>query len=824
MRAIVCAILFITGFSFVTLSQTRTVPEENLMTPWAETVNPGNAWQEYPRPQFVREEWQNLNGLWEYAITEKNEKIPDAFEGEILVPFPVESALSGVNKKTGPEHCLWYRKKFLIPDAWAGKRILLHFEACDWETEVWVNGKKTGSHRGGYTPFSFDITAAIALENELIVRVWDPTDTGYQPVGKQANDPGGIFYTSTTGIWQTVWLEPVGKTCIESVKAGFDREKNILELNCTGIGIEKGDSIEAIIYKDGQEITRTSGASGSPLFLNIMDPCLWSPDQPCLYDGIVHLKRDGETPDRVKTYFGLREISLGRDAEGHVRIMLNGEFVFQNGPLDQGFWPDGIYTPPSEEAMVNDLKMIKALGFNMLRKHVKVENRRFYHWCDRMGILVWQDMPNGDLKIGPSDPDIQRNPESAARFEYELSEMINTLYNHPSIIMWVPFNEGWGQYETGRITDMVKDLDLSRLVNSASGWADRGNGDIYDIHHYPDPAFPQPDGKRAIVLGEFGGLGLPFQGHLWEESNWGYSNLTSADDFMDIYEQYYDTVFRMKDAGLSACIYTQLTDVETETNGLMTYDRKVVKADTAWFRSVNTGDFIPAPRMLPLGNYCHPGDSVYITATGNAIVHYTLDGSLPGLHSPVYSGPVVFREDMTVRAVAADSAGESRVQSRSYVKTNISRPVYAFPYSPKYMAGGDYALLDGLRGSTAFRDGKWQGIKKENFDITFAFDEPETLCELEVGFLEATGNGIFPPLSVTVYVSGNGVTFREAATATVDPPAEYRDNVIHKVILPIEPQQVKYIRVEATNPGLCPDWHKGRVMESWIFMDEIAFK
>lgn len=421
------AVLFIASFFLSdAFAQDWKPAETGLKTRWAEKVTPSTAWQQYPRPQLVRDEWLNLNGLWNYAITAKDAPEPETFDGQILVPFPVESSLSGVKKKVMPEQCLWYRTSITVPDDWAGKNILLNFEACDWETEVWINGRFTGIHRGGYSPFSFDITSFLENDNELIVRVWDPTDTGYQPVGKQVNSPGGIFYTSTTGIWQTIWLEPVNRTHISGIKNAYDPVESSLELYCDITGPEKGDVLVAAVSREGQEVTRSLGPAVSPLKMNITEPCLWSPDNPCLYDIQVKLVRGTEVIDRVSTYAGLRSVSVGRDSEGHIRMMLNGEFLFQNGPLDQGFWPDGIYTPPAEEAMVNDLLMVKALGFNMLRKHVKVENRRFYHWCDRLGIMVWQDMPNGDLKIGPSDPDIMRNKESALQFEYELTSMIGT--------------------------------------------------------------------------------------------------------------------------------------------------------------------------------------------------------------------------------------------------------------------------------------------------------------------------------------------------------------------------------------------------------------
>jgi beta-galactosidase/beta-glucuronidase len=527
---------------------------------------------------MVRNEWINLNGLWDYAITPKDTK-PEKWDGTILVPYPVESAISGVKKRVSENENLWYKRSFKIPSVWSKKHILLNFEACDWETIVWVDGKEVGKHRGGYDPFTFDITQSLGDQkiHELLVCVWDPTDKGTQPRGKQVSSPGSIWYTPTTGIWQTVWIEPVNESYISSFRTVTNADNGTITFK-TDVKNAGTNSLSFTIKKEGKKVAAVSGKSDQEISVQIEDPVLWSPENPFLYNITIELKEGNKTIDKVTSYTGIRKISLGKTDDGFTRMLLNNEFVWQNGPLDQGFWPDGIYTPPTEKAMVYDLEMIKKMGFNMLRKHVKVENRIFYYWCDKLGILVWQDMPSGDKYISGNQPDIEKSKEATEQYEFELKRMIETKYNHPSIIMWVPFNEGWGQFETGRITQLIADYDPTRLVNSASGWTDRGTGSVNDIHHYPDPVVPPAEEKRAIVLGEFGGLGLPVQGHTWEQKNWGYRNMEDTLQLLSRYELYYDQVHRfVKEKGLSATIYTQTTDVETETNGLMTYDRKINK-------------------------------------------------------------------------------------------------------------------------------------------------------------------------------------------------------------------------------------------------------
>ncbi|UCF43582.1 MAG: beta galactosidase jelly roll domain-containing protein [Planctomycetota bacterium] len=561
------------------------------MSKWAKEVSAKNALPEYPRLQMVRKDWMNLNGQWKYAIRPKSDSQPKTFDGHILVPFCVESALSGVQKAVGEDKRLWYKRSFDIPKKWSDKRILLHFGAVDWETNVWVNGKHIGSHRGGYDRFSFDITDALNNDGtqEIVVSVWDPADEGYQPRGKQVQEPRGIWYTSVTGIWQTVWLEPVNVAYIKSIKIVPDIDAEVVRITalCSELAADYTVETEA---KDGWLTKgKGKGQAGQEMVIPISKAKLWSPDRPFLYDLKVTLKdSDGKKVDEVSSYFGMRKISLGKDKDGITRMMLNNEFVFQFGLLDQGWWPDGLYTAPTDKALRYDIEVTKKLGLNLARKHVKIEPARWYYWCDRLGLLVWQDMPSGDEYIDRDEPDIQRSRESAEQFKLELTRMIDNLRNHPSIIVWVPYNEGWGQYDTPGISRMIKEYDPSRLVNSASGWADRGVGDIHDIHAYPGPAMPEPEARRAIVLGEFGGLGLAVEGHTWQErDNWGYRNFRTTKELTNAYEVLIGNLYPMINKGLSAAVYTQTTDVEIEVNGMMTYDRAVIKMETRDVRRIN---------------------------------------------------------------------------------------------------------------------------------------------------------------------------------------------------------------------------------------------
>ena len=582
-----------------TRAQTWTPGESPLFTRFAADVSPEDVHPEYPRPQLRRDAWLNLNGLWDFATSGLDEAQPNAFNQTILVPFPVESALSGVMERVDGQR-VWYRRTFSVPADWVGERVLLHFGAVDWEATVWVNGQEVGSHRGGYDPFSFDITDALtpAGEQEIIVSVFDPTDTGTQPRGKQVREPGGIWYTPSTGIWQTVWLEPVPNTYIESLDMRPDIKAGVLRLT---VQADAGE-VSAVAFAEGEEVAEVRGRAGETLELAFPNAKLWSPDTPFLYDLQVNLLKDGETADEVSSYFGMREISLDKDDDGVTRIMLNGEFLFQYGLLDQGFWPDGLYTAPTDEALRYDLEQTKALGFNMVRKHVKVEPARWYYWADTLGLLVWQDMPSGDAFAERGEGEITRTPESAAQFELELQRMVDSLRNHPSVVMWVLFNEGWGQYDTARLTEWLETYDPTRLVDSASGWNDVGTGDVHDVHAYPGPDAPPPDPDRALVLGEFGGLGLALPGLTWQdESNWGYQEFP---DRVALMEAYADLVVRLRtlivERGLSAAVYTQTTDVEVEVNGALTYDRSLAKLEPTSTRWTNRVLYRPLPTTTAL--------------------------------------------------------------------------------------------------------------------------------------------------------------------------------------------------------------------------------
>ena len=553
-----------------------------LKTRWAKDESPENAHPEYPRPQMVRKQWLNLNGLWDLAIVGKDEK-PSGFPNRILVPFPVESALSGVMKPVGENDRLWYRRTFEVPKKWQGQRVWLHFGAVDFQATVTVNGRQVGQHRGGYDGFSFDITDALNKGglNELLVAVWDPTDAGTQPRGKQVRKPNGIWYTPTSGIWQTVWLEPVGTASIMDLKITPDLDNDSVVVRPTATATLGGFLLEVTVREGIRKVGEATVAPGGQVVIPMKKAKLWSPEHPYLYDLEVKLKLGHQTIDQVGSYFGMRKISLGKDDKGFTRLLLNNKPYFQFGPLDQGFWPDGLYTAPTDKALRYDIEITKKLGFNMARKHVKIEPDRWYYWCDKLGLLVWQDMPSGDKYIRGNEPDITRSPESAAQFEAELEALIKGRGNHPCIVMWVPYNEGWGQWDTARMVELVRKCDPTRLVDNPSGWTDRGVGDVMDMHKYPGPGAPAPEAKRASVLGEFGGLGLPIPGHTWQaQKNWGYKSYTNSEALTAAYVDLAAKLFPLiEEKGLSAAVYTQTTDVEIEVNGFMTYDREKVKMD-----------------------------------------------------------------------------------------------------------------------------------------------------------------------------------------------------------------------------------------------------
>ena len=571
---------------------------DRIGTEWGEKLDPQNVLPEYPRPQMTRTQvqdgWQNLNGLWNYAIRPMGET-PEKYDGQILVPFAVESSLSGVGKRLGDRNELWYNRTFTISPKWNGKRVLLHFGAVDWKADVWVNGVCVGTHTGGFTPFEFDITAALKKgDNELKVRVWDPTDAGCQPRGKQVNRPEGIWYTPVSGIWQTVWLEAVPQQYIRNIRTTPDLDRKLFRVETAACGAQPGDVIEVRLYDNGTKVAEGRALSGAPVELNVAEPKLWSPASPFLYDMEVALVRNGRKVDEVQSYTAMRKFSIGRDENDIVRLELNNEPLFQFGPLDQGWWPDGLYTAPSDEALAFDVVKTKELGYNMIRKHVKVEPARWYYHCDKLGMIVWQDMPNGDQ--GPqwqmhnyfNGAEKHRSAESEANFRKEWKEIIDCLYSVPSIGVWVPFNEAWGQFKAPEIAEWTKAYDPSRLVNPASGGNHYLTGDILDTHHYPHPRMTLLDTNRATVLGEYGGIGLVMKEHLWEpDRNWGYVRLNSPKEVTDEYEKYADMLYKLIGRGFAAAVYTQTTDVEVEVNGLMTYDRKVMKVEPERIRRIN---------------------------------------------------------------------------------------------------------------------------------------------------------------------------------------------------------------------------------------------
>ncbi|MET7903321.1 PA14 domain-containing protein [Streptomyces sp. NPDC005355] len=540
-----------------------------LTTPWADDVSADNAHPEYPRPQLTRDQWRNLNGTWQFAAAEDGQSPPfgQRLAERILVPYPVESKLSGLERH---EDRMWYRRTFTVPADWKvgeGKRLRLNFDAVDWQAQVYVNGKRVADHRGGYDRFSADVSDALrpGRTQELIVGVYDPTDAPSgenPPMGKQRLDPSGIFYTASSGIWQTVWMEPVATDHVDTLKLTPDVPGQTLSAEVRGV--RDGVPVTATAYDGKRAVGTASGRTGAPLSVPVPSPHLWSPDDPHLYRLKVTVGRD-----RVESYFGMRSIAV-KEVAGKRRTVLNGKPVFSMATLDQGFWPDGLHTAPTDEALAYDLKMHKRMGFNAVRKHIKVEPDRWYYWADRLGLMVWQDMPAMNT-VTPSE-------QARREYEHEMKRMIDQHVSSPSVVMWVTFNEGWGQYGGPKVPALAKGWDPTRLINGASGWNDTGNGDIADIHAYPGPGEPRPDAGRAGVTGEYGGLGLAMPGHAWPVQH-TYVGVDKK-DYTDEYLKLLDKVRQQVAChGSSGAVYTQITDVEGELNGLLTYDRKGTKPD-----------------------------------------------------------------------------------------------------------------------------------------------------------------------------------------------------------------------------------------------------
>lgn len=559
-----------------------------IQTRWAKDVSPANALKEYPRPQLQRKNWSNLNGLWEYAITSKDISRADSYEGKILVPYPIESALSGVKKALQPDQLLWYRKYFSKPSVQGAERVMLNFGAVGWQATVFVNGKEAGHHTGSYTAFSLDITSLLKSgDNELVVKVSNPLEKGIGPRGKQTLFPGKIWYTPSSGIWQTTWLETVPADHIESIRVTPDIDRSSVTV------IVKAESDAAVtLQAAGQTV---NGKANTPVTIPVSNPRLWSPDDPYIYDLTITLGKD-----QVKSYFGMRKVEIKKDGKGIERIFLNNRYTYNLGTLDQGFWPDGLYTAPTDEALRFDIEAIKAMGFNTIRKHIKVEPARWYYHADKLGMLVWQDMvqPGGR----PGSP---LSAESKEQFEKESAEILAQLYNYPSITTWVAFNESWGEYDQARITQWIKNTDPSRLVNGHSGAAivdgnlpdharqsiiDKSvNSDMTDVHSYPPPTIPVNMPGKAMVLGEFGGIGVQVPEHQWDDiaSGWGYGGTVSAGEMKKRYAVMTDSLVQQEKRGLSASIYTQPFDVESEQNGIMTYDREMIKIPFSELRAIH---------------------------------------------------------------------------------------------------------------------------------------------------------------------------------------------------------------------------------------------
>ena len=583
---------------------------EAMLTPWGEALDREHPLPEYPRPQLRRNSYLNLNGIWEYAITKTAEK-PAAMQGEIVVPFSPETPLSGVGHILQPDEYLWYRRSVTLPEGFfRGGRLLLHFGAVDQRCTVWVNGQEAGSHTGGYLPFALDVTELIEGDAfTLELRVTDPTDTGSLSRGKQRLKNTGIWYTPQSGIWQTVWMECVPENYLRSLRITPKPEENAVHIR-----LEADDPAMAAvtICRDGGIIAegQTDENGESTLTIPAEELRLWSPENPFLYDAAINLTGG----DKVESYFGMRAFGIGKDEKGLPRLLLNGKPYFQNGLLDQGYWSDGYYTAPSDEALIHDIAEMKRLGFNMLRKHIKVEPLRWYYHCDRLGMLVWQDMMNGGESYSPLSIYVFSNlglrvkddryryfsrSDEAGRTHYyeELGQMIDLLYNTVSLALWVPFNEGWGQFDALKAAEFIRKRDDTRPIDHASGWYDQGGGDIKSIHWYFRPYHHKqpPKEQRPICLTEYGGYNCAVPGHCWGEgAEFGYKKIADPAEFNRAFQKLMEEqIIPAKERGLAAAVYTQVSDVEGERNGLLTYDRKVCKANEAIFRAVNaklTGD------------------------------------------------------------------------------------------------------------------------------------------------------------------------------------------------------------------------------------------
>ena len=583
-------------------SEQETIPEYNwdwepvgdkLKTNWGKNLDPKKVWEEYPRPQLERKDWMNLNGPWKYAIKKQNYLYPEKFDGYILVPFPLESSLSGVMKDLQPDEVIFYEKEVLIPKDWDGKNLLLNFGAVDWKCEVFINRVKVGEHTGGYSYFYFDITNyLIGRKLTITLRVTDITDSyyqdwgKYQPVGKQTLNPSGIWYTPASGIWQTVWLEPVGSHFIEKLYINNNYDNKEIKVTFKTVG-DFNFPVEWVLKFDDSVVTNGIGKTNKEITIKVADKFKpWSPSEPNMYTIIAVLKSDkGDELDRITSYTTIRKVTSEKDSSGKLRIFLNGKPLFSLGPLDQGYWPDGIYTPPSEEAMLFDMQAMKDLGFNTLRKHAKTEPFRYYYQCDKMGMLVWQDMPSGNVDGSGSwddshmdgGTDTVRTQQSKDNYYKEWGDIIENLKFFQCIIIWTPFNEAWGQFDTEAVVDFTRGKDNTRLINAASGGNHRNCSDFVDMHTYPGPSYVLPYESLINVIGEYGGIGLEIKNHTWINGSWSYNTVDTREELTGNYTLFINNLIDLVPEGISAAIYTQVTDVEGEINGLMTYDRNLTK-------------------------------------------------------------------------------------------------------------------------------------------------------------------------------------------------------------------------------------------------------
>lgn len=574
-----------------------------MKTRWTDSVDRNNPLPEYPRPQMERENWLSMNGVYNYAIVDSSVDWVENFDGEIVVPFAVECMLSGVQKELRPDQCLWYKRTFTIPENMQGKNILISFAAVDWDCKVYINGQLAGGHRGGYATFSIDITKLLKDgENELVVSVYDPTESGWQQRGKQVNKTHGFWYVATSGIWQSVWLEAVDSCHITKLRMTPDIDNKTLAVKTF---VTDADCQVKVTVFDGETVVSENIISHDDI-IKFDEIKLWSPENPFLYDLKIELVKDGTVVDTVKSYIGMRKYSIGKDEKGYPRFLLNNKPYFQRGLLDQGYWSDGGMTPPTDEAMIYDIETMKRLGFNMLRKHIKVELDRWYYHCDRLGMLVWQDMVSGGEFIGQLLAGVlpfvaihvkddkynafkRGEKEWRDEFERELNEMLNQLYNHTCISTWVPFNEGWGQFDSVRISNDIKKFDPTRPVDHASGWHDQGAGDYNSMHRYVAPINPRRNDGRMFAITEFGGFSHIDRGHTWDESkSFGYMMFPNKDVLSKAYAHLHKVqVIPLIKKGLCATVYTQVSDVENEVNGILTYDREHIKIDENTLIEIN---------------------------------------------------------------------------------------------------------------------------------------------------------------------------------------------------------------------------------------------